>query len=785
MKTSLGLLLAIGLAGLQFLAVLVVVSSSYVTSEQALIRHARDLLSDVGAGTIEHARSFLSPAEGAAELAARLAQNRVIASDDPDQLEQLLFQHLLIAPHFAGIYYGGENGDFVMVMRAPEGPGAFQTKVITHENGVRKVELIWRTTGFREVKRELDPDDPYDPRTRPWYQMARDQRNTIWTDPYIFFTSQHPGITLAAPVRESGQSTRNDRVVRGVIGVDIEISRISDFLAGLKIGTHGRAFILNSNGDVIAHPDKELLRIRKDDGSLRFSHLAELDDPIARAAFGGLLSDGQVHVAEETKTQFTYNGARYVGTVMPMGSKRLPWTIAVYAPEDDFTSVIKENRKDNILIAALVAVITGVSGLALAHYIHKPVRAFAIRSALISQGEVAPNAPMPRTYQELERANEALVQQIAARRQAEHEYGRTFELSSLGMAQLASHCGAFLRVNPRFTEITGYTAEELQGLTMADLGTGDVSVIWPVQADGRRDFAVNRDLRLLRKTGESIWVSVNGNLIRDGNGNALHVMLTIDDITATREKEARIEQLNRDLSHLARINTMGQMATGLAHELNQPLTAIAQNADTALLLSNLEDSDGTELRVVLQEIERQSLRAGQIIHALRTFIRKDEGARVGFDIGELIDQTLHLLQAELADTGVLIDRHLPVDLPQAWGNRVQLAQVMVNLLRNAIEALAAEEDSERRILLAATASSGEITIMVQDNGPGMPANLSPFTQYETTKRGGMGLGLSICKSMVETNGGRIWYESAPGRGSTFRFTVPCTPIDREGGKGEA
>ena len=767
MKKSLGLLLAVCLAGLQFLAVLVVVSSSYVTSEQALIRHARDLLSDVGTNTIEHARGFLRPAEGAAELAARLAQNRVIASDDPRLLEQLLFQQLLISPQFAGLYYGSAGGDFVMVMRSPGEAAPFRTKIISHQGGLRRVELFWRTSDFQAVRREYTPDDTYDPRTRPWYERASAGRTTIWTDPYIFFTSQQPGITLAAPVLDPEGTG-----VRGVIGVDIEISRISDFLARLNIGETGRAMIIHRNGDVIAHPQLELLKAGSEDGTLHFANIREFEDPIARDAFGGLLKDGEVRVAEETPTQFTYGGARYVATVMPMGSQKLPWTIAVYAPEDDFTGVIKRNRTENIWIAALVAVLTGAAGLVLADWIHKPVRAFAVRSALISQGEIDPAEPTPRTYRELERANDALMQQIAARREAEHEYGRTFELSSLGMAQLASHCGAFLRVNPRFCRITGYSREELAGMTMADLASPDHPVAWPAETDGRRDFAVNREVRLLRRDGVAIWASVNGNLISDSAGRALHVMVTIDDITASKEKESRIDQLNRDLSHLARGNTMGQMASGLAHELNQPLTAIAQNADTALLVLDQQPAPDAELREILQEIERQSLRAGEIIHALRSFIRKDEGARVAFDIGELLDQTLHLLHAEAAECGVTIARQVAGDLPQVLANRVQVAQVVVNLLRNAIEAMAGDRDNERKVTLRAAAGDGFVTVSVRDTGPGLAPGITPFMQFGTTKLGGMGLGLSICRSMIEANGGTIRHDGNAGRGACFSFTIP-------------
>ena len=766
MKRSLGLLLAVCLAGLQFVAVLIVVSSSYVTSEQALIRHARDLVRDVGINTIEHARGFLRPAEGAAELAAGLARNRIISSDDPAKLEQLLFQQLLIAPQFSGLYYGAENGDFVMVMRWREGPAPFRTKIISHGNDGRKVELVWRTRDFGQVKREIDPADPYDPRERPWYQMAQRAGATIWTEPYIFFSTQQPGITLAAPVPGA------EHEVRGVVGVDIEISRISDFLARLNIGEHGRAMIINRNGDVIAYPNADLLKTQDADGTLHFAGITEIKDPIAKDAFSKLLVNDENQVDTETPSEFTYQGARYVATVMPLGSEMLPWTIAVYAPEDDFTGVIKANRADNIWIAAFVAALTGIGGLFLADYIHKPVRAFAVRSALISQGEVDPAAPAPRTYRELERANETLMHQIAARREAEQEYARTFELSSLGMAQLSPSCGHFLRVNPRFCEISGYSTDELMNMGLGDLAVSEQSIVWPIDEDGQRDFTVYREIRMLRKNGQSIWISVSGNLIRDARGDILHIMLTIDDITASREKEARIDQLNRDLSHLARDNTLAQMASGLAHELNQPLAAIAQNADTALLVLDQQSGPDSELHEILQEIERQSLRAGDIIHALRAFIRKDEGSRVAFDMGELLDQTLHLVQAEATDSGVVIERHFDSDLPLAVANRVQVAQVVINLVRNAIEAMIADGSNDRRMTLHAHLMDDQVAVTIEDTGPGLDPALTPFAQFETTKRGGMGLGLSICRSMIDANGGRIWYHKERQRGAAFSFTVP-------------
>lgn len=772
MVKSLGAVLAAGLAGLQFLAVLAVVFSSYLTSQSALLAQARDLLRDVGINTMEHSRSFLGPAEGAAELAARLAQHRVVASDDTRQLELLLFQQLQITPQFAGLYYGTENGDFVYVMRSPGTSDVFRSKIIERlPSGTRQTRLIWRNSDYSVRLAKLDPEDRFDPRERPWYIKARKQLTTIWTDPYIFFSSQQPGITLAAPVFQHGAEAHG--AVRGVIGVDIEISMISEFLSRLNIGTRGKALIIHRNGDVIAHPNQELIKTKTADGALRFVDIREIDDPIARTAFGPAAARGAIPATHETPSQFDYGSQRYVSHMMPVISDKLPWTIAVYAPEDDFTGVIKRNRTMNIWLAALVAIVTAAVGLALANYIHKPVRAFAVRTALISQGEIDPDEPLPKTYRELERANAALVQEIVARRAAEREYGETFNMSSRGMAQIAPESGAFARVNQRFAEILGYPPMDLTGMRFAELIHPDDAQSFSVP-DGTEndDFVLNRDLRCLRKDGETIWVTINAITIRDRQGKALHAVLTMDDITQNRYREQEIVRLNRDLTHLARGNTMGQMASGLAHELNQPLTAIAQNADTALLVLERNcDNDG-ELRDILSEIEQQSLRAGDIIRALRSFIRKDEGAQDAFDFPELLEQALRLMQAEASEAGVSIRTRLPAGLPRVEGNRVQIAQVLVNLLRNAIEAIATQPGGIREIGIKAIAGPEMVTVSVSDSGPGIAPDLNLFAQFETTKSNGMGLGLSICRSIVEANGGRLWHDSDTGIGARFSFTIP-------------
>ncbi|WP_370283692.1 cache domain-containing protein [Pseudooceanicola sp.] len=764
MRTSLGAMLAIGLAGLQLLAVLAVVFSSYVSSERALLDHARDLLRDVGANTIEHSRGFLGPARGAAELSARLAQDRVIASDVPELLERLLFQQLQLAPQFAGVYHGNEEGEFVYVMRAGE-IAPFRTKIIRVDGADRTVELIWRDNDYNVIERRMDPDDPYDPRTRPWYVRARDQLTTIWTDPYIFFSSRQPGITLASPVMDGP-----DRV-RGIVGVDIEISDISDFLARLRIGATGRALIIHENGDVIAHPNKDLLKAENADGTLRFVDIRSFEDPIARAAFADLEASGRLPVAEETLSQFTYGGETYVSVIMPQISDNLPWTIGAYALESDFTQVLKANRLTNTWIAVFVAAVTGLAGLALANYIYKPVRAFAVRNALVAQGELDPSEPLPKTYQELERANQTLTEQIAARRETEMEYGRTFDMSSRGMAQIDPETSRFLDTNARIREITGYSEAELRGMTVNDLAHPDDPPFLLSGTDPSDPQEINYEMRCLRRDGETIWASVNAILIFNQQGKPLHFVLTLDDITASKLTEEQVAELSKDISNLSRDKTMGQVAAGLAHELNQPLTAIAQNADSALYAVNRMPDAEPELRLTLEEIAEQSIRAGEIIRALRSFIRRDEGIRTDFDLGELVEQTKRLVVAEARAAAVTITSDMGAGLPQVHANRIQIAQVLVNLMRNAIEAVSEKGSNDRRVHVHAALRDGKVQVCVTDTGPGVDPSINLFEDFETTKPAGMGLGLSICRSIVQTNGGRIWHEAAEPNGARFCFTL--------------
>jgi PAS domain S-box-containing protein len=770
MKLSLGAILAIWLSGLQFVAVLSVVSFYFVSSERVLLDHATTLIGEVGRSSTEHSKGFLEPAIRSTELAKRLMESDIVKSDDTEELEKLLFQQMQVVPQLSGIYYGDDEGNFVYVMRSEE-HAEFRTKLVHRSGDDVSTELIWRDKNYKIAEIAVDPEDKFDPRVRPWYMDAKKEQNFVWTSPYIFFSSQRPGITAATPILSaSGQ-------FEGVIGVDIEIDEITRFLSSLDIGDSGVAMALSGERDVIAHPTTNFIRETNKENVLQFIKLDQLEDAVAREAFGSLPRLDQVTSEQEIESEFQYNDGKYASILIPGSNHDLPWSIAIYAPLSDFIGGIEENRTRNIWIAMIIAMVTGLIGLQIANRINKPIRDFAIRAGLVASGDVSKSNASAQTYPELEEVSETLASEIAQRKTFERIYGRTFSLASRGMAQISPSDGHFIRVNQQLADILGYTTKEMVDMSINDiLHPEDADSYISFQKTMHDDYEYNQEKRYVRKNGDIVWLQVNAFLIRDQKGEALYAVATIDNKTAQKDAESKINELSRDLSHFSRVNMMGQMAEGLAHELNQPLTSITQNVDAALLTVNEQPNADPELVEILEDMDRQAHHGAEIIRALRGLVRKDEGEQTKFDLTELLDQTLQLLKPEANEFDISIS-FAPKTIPHVFGNRVQVAQVVMNLTRNAIEAVETANAKERKIVIETNPQSDCIEVHVIDTGPGIDPNVDLFAQFESSKRDGMGLGLSLSRTLIEANGGKIWYEPKIKGRSRFCFTIPTAVIN--------
>ncbi len=258
---------------------------------------------------------------------------------------------------------------------------------------------------------------------------------------------------------------------------------------------------------------------------------------------------------------------------------------------------------------------------------------------------------------------------------------------------------------------------------------------------------------------------------------ALYARLARSLEAERREREERLKQMQSELIHASRVNEMGLMVWTLAHELNQPLAAVTNYIRAGQLLA--ESGNADKLRTTLQRAGEQTTRAGQIIHRLRTFVRKGETERRIEAVRETIEEAQMLALADAGQRAVAVDIEIQPGLPSALIDKVQIQQVLLNLMRNAMDAMA--DSPRRRIVVSAAPAEGDmIEIRVADTGPGLAPTVREklFQPFTTTKAHGMGVGLSICRSIVEAHGGRIWAADNPGGGTVFCFTLPGARVDR-------
>ncbi len=413
-------ILFLSIIGLMAITVSTITFSTYQTNEKVLIEHAHQIMETVSNEAIERSKAFLRPAELAARLTQRLADHEVVSSSNVEAMERYFFEQLSLYPQFSGIYFAQPDGSFVYVMRdESRGPDGYRSKIIRQVDGQRQVDLTWRDEQFRPTGRKRDDADPYDPRQRPWYRKAVQEGRQVWTEPYIFFTSKKPGITISSPVFNQGK----ERSLRGVVGIDIEIDEISGFLARLKIGTRGSALIVDNRGQVLAHPDPSKIKRRAGDNELTFTRITEIDDPIARAAFRSLQlpPDQGYQIKSKRITRFIHDGVAYQASFTPFLQHQWPWIFAIQVPEDDYLGVFHDNQRFNILLAIVITIIASLLGILLAHSLSKPVLQLGEQSRAIMRGDWDEARPIRTRFREIRETAEAFAAMANTLKQQQDE----------------------------------------------------------------------------------------------------------------------------------------------------------------------------------------------------------------------------------------------------------------------------------------------------------------------------------------------------------------------------
>ena len=289
------------------------------------------------------------------------------------------------------------------------------------------------------------------------------------------------------------------------------------------------------------------------------------------------------------------------------------------------------------------------------------------------------------------------------------------------------------------------------------------------------EYAVRH--RILRGDGEVRWVASHGSVRLDGRGKPSSMWGVTSDITAPVRAELDAEVNRNELAHLSRVAMLGQLSGSIAHELNQPLTAILSNAQAALRFTSAASVDLETLREILRDIVADDQRAGEIIWRLRALFERGESKSEPIITGTLVRDVVRMLRSELISRNVSVTLELDPTLPAVHGDPVQLQQVLLNLIYNACEAMASSERWARWLVVRAAApTKGEVAVSVVDGGPGIPPDRVEkiFEPFVSSKPLGIGLGHVISRSIVAAHGGRLWCKNNDGRGATFTFTIPST-----------
>jgi PAS domain S-box-containing protein len=339
--------------------------------------------------------------------------------------------------------------------------------------------------------------------------------------------------------------------------------------------------------------------------------------------------------------------------------------------------------------------------------------------------------------------------------------------------------GTLHYVSPSCERISGYTVQEFidNPSLFREIIVPEDRGIWDEHNRISREELRERELeiRIQRPDDEIRWIEHACQPVYDDQGNSLGFRASNRDITKRKLIEEKSQSLRDELAHMNRVSIIGVLTSAIAHEVNQPLAAILSNAQAAIRFLNHDNPDLDEVREALLAVSRDDKRAAEVIIRLRKMVKKEEPVYEPFEINAAIETAIHLFESEITLQNTSVSKDLKPGIPALYGDPIQIQQVIINLLSNAMEAIKNQPADARHILLS-TRFDGDkgVAVTIIDSGPGLTTDQikTVFDSFYTTKAEGMGLGLAISRSIIEAHGGRIRAENCPEGGGMFTFWIP-------------
>ena len=377
-------------------------------------------------------------------------------------------------------------------------------------------------------------------------------------------------------------------------------------------------------------------------------------------------------------------------------------------------------------------------------------------------------------------SRKSLQEGLLALQISERRWQGFYENTAVGIA-LVDPDGKVMKANPALQKMLGYQAHEMPGVSLIDITVESERAMTRQHVDNLVEGKLE-SYQLLkryeRRDGSCLWATVTASMIPAVDQEGPRVAVIVEDVTARKDAEDALARTQADLARVSRLTTMGELVASIAHEVNQPLSAIVTNSHAALRWLERETPDYQEVVAALNRVHRDAVHAGHVIARIRNFLKKRGLKREAVDARTMIDSLIPMLQRTLAETGTTLDIRIPDDLHPLMADQVQLQQVLLNLLVNAIDAMRPHDDRSHAITLEVEPDPDRgILFRVRDSGPGVPPDRIPliFDAFFSTKSDGLGMGLAISKSIVESHGGELWLESSSPAGACFAFSIPVRP----------